>query len=62
MLEWQALAAGLRQDLDAIRAALTSPWSNGQTEGQVTKLKLYKRQMYGRAKLASHRARMLRPP
>ena len=62
MREWQALATGMRQDLDAIRAALTSPWSNGQTEGQVNKLKLYKRQMYGRAKLDLLRARMLRPP
>ena len=33
----------------AVRAALTTPWSNGQTEGQVTRLKLLKRQMYGRA-------------
>ena len=62
MQEWQALAKGMRQGLEAIRAALTSPWSNGQTEGQVNKLKLYKRQMYGRAKLDLLRARMLRPP
>ena len=31
---------GIRTDLDAVRAALTEPWSNGQTEGQITKLKL----------------------
>ena len=31
--------------------AITSPWSNRQTEGQITKLKLVKRQMYGRGKL-----------
>ena len=42
---------GVKADLDAVRAALTEPWSNGQTEGQNTKLKLIKRQMYGRAKL-----------
>jgi hypothetical protein len=30
----------------AVRAAITLPWSNGQTEGQITKLKLIKRQMY----------------
>jgi transposase len=53
---------GIRQDWAAVRAALTSPWSNGQTEGQVNKLKLLKRQMYGRAKLDLLRARMLRPP
>ena len=62
MHEWQALVKSMRQDLAAIRAALTSHWSNGQTEGQVNKLKLYKRQMYGRAKLDLFRARMLHPP
>jgi len=34
-----------------VRAAIVSSWSNGQTEGQLTKLKLVKRQMYGRGKL-----------
>ncbi|WP_369721938.1 hypothetical protein [Bradyrhizobium sp. LLZ17] len=34
-----------------MNAAITTSWSNGQTEGQITKLKLVKRQMYGRAKL-----------
>ena len=42
---------GIKQDYPAIRAALTYSWSNGQTEGQVNRLKLLKRQMYGRAKL-----------
>jgi transposase len=60
--EWRALVGGLRQDLPAVRAALTSAWSNGQTEGQVNKLKLLKRQMYGQAKLDLLRARMLNPP
>jgi transposase len=36
---------------------MTQPWSNGQTEGQITKLKLVKRQMHGRAKLDLLRAR-----
>jgi transposase len=49
--ELAAVAAFMRRDYDAIAAALTLPWSNGQTEGQVTRLKLVKRQMYGRAKL-----------
>jgi transposase len=40
-------------------AALSLPWSNGQTVGQITKLKLAKRQMYGRAKLDLLRARLL---
>ena len=54
----ETFAAGLEQDGTAIRAALTTPWSNGQTEGQVTRLKLLKRQMYGRAglDLLRHRA------
>ncbi len=39
------------KDKAAVAAAITSPWSNGQTEGQATKLKLAKRQMYGRGKL-----------
>jgi transposase len=51
--------AGLRRDLSAVRAALTSEWSNGQTEGQVNRLKLIKRQMYGRAKLDLLRQRVL---
>jgi transposase len=38
-------AVGLRQDYGAVEAALSSKWSNGQTEGQVTRLKLLKRQM-----------------
>jgi len=35
------------------------PWSNGQTEGQITKLKLVKRQMYGRAKIDLLQARLI---
>jgi hypothetical protein len=57
--ELRSFAAGLRQDKVAVRAALTTPWSNGQTEGQITKLKLLKRQMYGRAKLDLLRARLV---
>ena len=53
-------AAGLRRDLDAVRAGLTEPWSNGQTEGQVHRLKLLKRQMYGRAGFAVLRNRVKR--
>ena len=46
-------------DRAAIRAAIVEPWSSGQTEGQITKLKLVKRQMYGRVNLALLRARLL---
>jgi transposase len=52
-------ARGLRADQAAVDAALRLPWSNGQTEGHITKLKLVKRQMYGRAKLDLLRARLL---
>ena len=46
-----SFANGIIKDLAAVTAAITSPWSNGQTEGQITKLKLVKRQMYGRGKI-----------
>ncbi len=52
-------AAGLRKDLPAVRASLTEPWSNGPVEGFVHKLKLLKRQGYGRAGFDLLRARML---
>src|SRR3954447_5754639 len=45
----ETFAAGLEGDSGAISAALTTPWSNGQTEGQVNRLKLIKRQMFGHA-------------
>ncbi|SNB81773.1 Transposase [Rhodoblastus acidophilus] len=44
-------ASGVAKDRAAVAAAILSPWSNGQTEGQITKLKLVKRQMYGRGKI-----------
>jgi transposase len=47
--KWKNFAKGLRQDGAAVKAALTSDWSNGQTEGQVNRLKFLKRQMFGRA-------------
>lgn len=52
-------AAGLRADLEAVRAGLTEPWSNGPTEGFVHKLKLMKRQAYGRAGFALLRRRVM---
>ncbi len=55
----QMFARGLEQDGAAVRAALTMPWSNGRTEGQITKLKLLKRQMYGRANFDLLRRRVL---
>jgi transposase len=47
--EVQRFAHGLRLDLEAVLAACRLPWSQGQVEGQVNRLKTLKRQMYGRA-------------
>jgi transposase len=58
-VELVGFAAGLRQDEAAVRAALTTPWSNGPVEGQVNRLKVIKRQMYGRAGLRLLRARVV---
>lgn len=52
-------AAGLEKDLDAVRAGLTETWGNGPVEGFVNKLKLLKRQGYGRAGFDLLRVRML---
>lgn len=57
-----SFATGVSKDESAVAAAITEPWSNGQTEGQVTKLKLVKRQTYGRAKVDLLEARLLCPP
>ncbi|HEX7314128.1 MAG TPA: transposase [Pyrinomonadaceae bacterium] len=57
--EFVTFANGITSDLQAVQAALEYEWSNGQTEGQVHRLKLVKRQMYGRAKLALLRARVM---
>ena len=54
-----SFAIGITNDKAAIRAAITEPWSNGQVEGQITKLKLVKRQMYGRAKIDLLQARLI---
>jgi transposase len=54
-----SFASSIEQDCAAVRAALTEPWSNGQTEGQNTRLKLVKRQMYGRADVDLLRGRLI---
>ena len=50
---------GLRQDYAAVQQAIGSIWSNGQTEGQVNRLKTLKRQMYGKASFDLLRIRVL---
>jgi len=56
---FRSFAVGLKTDYAAVRAALTLSWSNGQVEGQVNRLKLIKRQMYGRANFDLLRLRVL---
>ncbi|WP_408859084.1 transposase [Acidiphilium sp. PA] len=55
----QRFARTAQGDLDAVRNAVTERWSNGQAEGQISRLKTLKRAMYGRAGVALLRARML---
>jgi transposase len=50
---------GIAADQPAVCAALTAPWSNGPTEGHITRLKLLRRQMYGRGKLNLLRVRLI---
>ena len=47
----QRFAIGLRADYEAVKAGLVLPWSNGPVEGQINRLKMLKRQMFGRAKI-----------
>lgn len=56
--ELRGFATGLKGD-PAVRAGLTEIWSNGQTEGQINRLKLIKRQTYGRAGFGLLRIRAL---
>jgi transposase len=58
--EYREFAIVLRRDLAAVEAALTHEWSNGQAEGQINRLKMLKRQMFGRASLSLLRRRFLR--
>lgn len=52
-------AYGLQKDISAVTAAVDTPWSTGQVEGQINRLKMIKRQMYGRAGFELLRARVL---
>ena len=54
-----SFASGVARDEAAVRAAITSSWSNGQTEGQITRLKRVRRQMYGRGKIDLLQARLI---
>lgn len=54
-----SFAKGIMRDRDAVSAAIIESRSNGQTEGLITKLKLAKRQVYGRGKLDLLQARLV---
>jgi transposase len=57
--ELRAFAVGLRREWEAIATTLCLPWSNGPVEGHIHRLKLLKRQMYGRAKFDLLRKRVI---
>lgn len=57
--ELQSFAQGLERDYDAVKAGLTLQWSQGPVEGHVPRLKLIKRQAYGRASFGQLRKRVL---
>lgn len=53
------LAAGIDRDRDAVIAGLTLPWNSGVVEGHVNRIKMLKRQMFGRAGFSLLRKRVL---
>ena len=57
-----SFAAGIRRDQDAVTAGLTLPYSSGAVEGNVNRIKMIKRQMYGRAGFALLRKRVILHP
>ena len=56
---FQRFASGLRDDYEAVKAGLTLPWSPGPVEGHINRLKMLKRQMFGRANIDLLRRRVL---
>jgi transposase len=57
--ELKSFAQGVKKDYDAVKAGLTLPWSQGPVEGHVNRLKVLKRQMYGKAGFQILRKRVL---
>ena len=56
---FERFATGLREDYEAVKAGVTLPWSTGPVEGQINRLKMLKRQMFGRANIDLLRQRVL---
>lgn len=61
LVDLQRVAAGMEADTTAIHEAISSRWSNGVVEGHVNRLKILKRQMYGRAGFELLRRRVMSP-
>lgn len=61
LIDLQRVAAGMEADATAIHEAISSRWSNGVVEGHVNRLKMLKRQMYGRAGFELLRRRVMSP-
>ena len=59
---FQRFASGLQEDYEAIKAGVTLPWSTSPVEGHINRLKMLKRQMFGRARLDLLSRRFLRAP
>jgi transposase len=57
--ELRSFVVGIRSDLGAVTAGLTLPFSSGAVEGQVNRIKMLKRQMFGRAGVDLLRKRIL---
>jgi transposase len=51
LMPFRRFARGLREDYAAVQAAVTVPWSQGPIKGQINRLKMLKRQMFGQARL-----------
>ena len=61
LTELKHVATSMEKDESAIRAAISTKWSNGVVEGHVNRLKMLKRQMYGRAGFELLRRRVMSP-
>lgn len=57
--ELKSLASGIARDIDAVRAAITTFWTTSPVEGQISRIKAIKPQMYGRANYRLLRRRVL---
>ncbi|WP_375779023.1 transposase [Bradyrhizobium sp. ma5] len=57
--ELKSFANGIARDIDAVRAAITTSWTTSPVEGQISRIKAIKRQMYGRASYPLLRRRVL---